>query len=184
MLHDRRSRTCQGRPGSYSFEAQDAAYYCEIGLTFTKTDACGGTEWPQVNTSWIRFAEGFEKCKQETGRSIFTSVEYCRPGEECLDWVGNLTNMWRDTSDIQANWDKVLYNADQNIMEAGALKRAQFPDPDMLEVGQIGLDYDEQKSHMSLWVVMTAPLLISADPTRMDPEVLELLKNDEVYAVN
>lgn len=111
-------------------------------------------------------------------------MEYCQPGSECLDWVGSLVNMWRDTSDIQANWDKVLYNADENIKEVDYLKPAQFPDPDMLEVGQIGLDYDEQKSHMSLWVVMTAPLLISADPSRMDPEVLALLTNDEALAIN
>jgi hypothetical protein len=64
----RGSRTCQQRPGSYAHELQDAATYCSWGLDYLKNDNCGGTNWPQENTSWINFKQGFDACFNQTGR--------------------------------------------------------------------------------------------------------------------
>jgi hypothetical protein len=74
----RGSRTCQQRPGSYSYELVDAATYCEWGLDYLKNDNCGGTNWPVENTSWIKFKQGFDKCYEDTGKYIVKSIEYCR----------------------------------------------------------------------------------------------------------
>ena len=68
----------QGRPGAYAHEALDAKTYCEWGLDYLKNDNCGGTNWPQENTSWINFQAGFDKCHKETGRYI------ARPPEPCF----------------------------------------------------------------------------------------------------
>ena len=43
---------------------------------------------------------------------------------------------------------------------------------------------DEQYTHISLWCLLTAPLLIGCDMTRLDPFTLSLLSNDEVLAVD
>jgi alpha-galactosidase len=47
-----------------------------------------------------------------------------------------------------------------------------------------GLTPDEQYTHISLWSLLAAPLLIGCDLTRLDAFTLNLLTNDEVLAVN
>ncbi|HSB55114.1 MAG TPA: hypothetical protein VLD58_12190, partial [Gemmatimonadales bacterium] len=43
---------------------------------------------------------------------------------------------------------------------------------------------DEQYSHITLWSLLAAPLLLGNDLTRLDPFTLSLLTNDEVIAVD
>ncbi len=66
-------------------------------------------------------------------------------------------------------------------------------DPDMLVVGKVGwgphlhptrLTPNEQYTHISLWCLLSAPLLIGCDMTQLDPFTSSLLSNDEVIAVN
>lgn len=66
-------------------------------------------------------------------------------------------------------------------------------DPDMMVVGVVGWgkDYhpsnltpDEQYTHMSAWCLMSVPLLLGCDLTKLDDFTLSLLTNDEVIAVN
>jgi hypothetical protein len=63
----------------------------------------------------------------------------------------------------------------------------------MLVVGWVGwgptlhptkLTPDEQYTHISLWALLSAPLLIGCDLERLDDFTLNLLTNDEVLAVN
>ncbi len=63
----------------------------------------------------------------------------------------------------------------------------------MLVVGLVGwgpnlhptrLTRDEQYTHISLWSLLSAPLLIGCDLSRIDPFTLNLLTNDEVIAVD
>ncbi|MGH7996435.1 MAG: NPCBM/NEW2 domain-containing protein, partial [Opitutaceae bacterium] len=65
-------------------------------------------------------------------------------------------------------------------------------DPDMLVVGEVGwghphptaLTPDEQYAHISLWCLLSAPLLIGCDLEHLDPFTLGLLTNDEVLAID
>jgi alpha-galactosidase len=43
---------------------------------------------------------------------------------------------------------------------------------------------DEQYSHISLWCLLSAPLLIGCDLEKLDPFTLNLLTNDEVLALD
>jgi alpha-galactosidase len=62
----------------------------------------------------------------------------------------------------------------------------------MLVVGQVGwgqphptkLTADEQYTHISLWCLLSAPLLIGCDLEKLDDFTLGLLSNDEVLAVD
>ncbi len=63
----------------------------------------------------------------------------------------------------------------------------------MLVVGKVGwgpnlhptrLTPNEQYTHISLWSLLSAPLLIGCDMTQLDPFTFSLLSNDEVIAVN
>ena len=40
----------------------------------------------------------------------------------------------------------------------------------MLEVGNRGLSYEEQRSQMTMWSIMAAPIMISSDVRNMSNE--------------
>ena len=63
----------------------------------------------------------------------------------------------------------------------------------MLVVGMVGwgekvrptrLTPNEQITHITLWSLLSSPLLIGCDMTQMDEFTLSLLTNDEVIDVN
>ena len=68
-----------------------------------------------------------------------------------------------------------------------------FNDPDMLEVGNDNLTYEENKSHFTLWSMMAAPLILGNDirafikedgTVDKDNKVLQILTNKDIIAIN
>ena len=57
-------------------------------------------------------------------------------------------------------------------------------DPDMLEIGNGGLSLTQQKTHFSLWAMIKAPLLLGCDITTISDDILTIIGNREVIAVN
>jgi alpha-galactosidase len=57
-------------------------------------------------------------------------------------------------------------------------------DPDMLEVGNGGMNHDEYLTHMTLWCILAAPLLAGNDLSKMSPDALAILINKEVIAID
>ncbi len=57
-------------------------------------------------------------------------------------------------------------------------------DPDMLEVGNGGLNEHENRAHFSMWCIMAAPLMAGNDLRNMKSEIKEILLNKEVIAVD
>jgi len=54
----------------------------------------------------------------------------------------------------------------------------------MLEIGNGQLTSDEVYTHMTLWCMLSAPLLIGCDMHKMDFFTISLFSNDEVLAVD
>lgn len=57
-------------------------------------------------------------------------------------------------------------------------------DPDMLEIGNGGMTPDEYRSHMALWAIQAAPLILGHDVRAMDAETRAILTNAAVIAVD
>ena len=180
----RGSRTCQGRPGSYSYELVDAATYCDWGLDYLKNDNCGGANWPALNTSWLRFKQGFEKCYNDTGRYIVSSIEYCKDPSGCGEWIANSANLWRTEGDIQNTWGSVKGNIHGQNDMAHVAKPGHFNDPDMLQIGNVGLTWVEQRTHMAYWCIASAPLLAGTDIVHATNATLAILTAAEYVMVN
>jgi alpha-galactosidase len=49
-------------------------------------------------------------------------------------------------------------------------------DPDMLEVGNGGLNNEQERTHFALWAAMKSPLLIGTDLSKIKPSSLNILK--------
>ena len=172
------TETCQGLPGSYGHEAQDAATYASWGIDYVKDDFCNTTgEDPQ--TQYTLMSQGIVA----SGRPMVFSLCDAGQGSPWM-WGPGISNLWRTTDDIQDSFDSMTSNLDSDAEHASAAGPGHWNDPDMLEVGNGGMSTDEYTSHFSLWAIVGAPLIAGNDLTSMTTDTTNILLNSEVIAVN
>jgi alpha-galactosidase len=202
--------TCGGCTGSWRHEQQDAQTYARWGFDYLKYDWCsyGGIadgkdphakdvpKWTQPGRTEVEVAkypyEVMGKFLRAQPRDIVFSL--CQYGmAEVWTWGGSVNgNCWRTTGDITDTWrsmSKIGFNQEKAAPYA---KPGNWNDPDMLIVGEVGwgnlhptrLAVDEQYTHISLWCLLSAPLLIGCDMEKFDDFTLNLLSNDEVLALD
>ncbi|XP_042489133.1 alpha-galactosidase 3 [Macadamia integrifolia] len=170
--------TCEVRPGSLFHENSDAELFASWGIDYLKYDNCFnlGIE-PEKRYPPMRDALNV------TGRKIFYSI--CEWGvDDPALWAGGVGNSWRTTGDINDSWASMTTIADLNDKWAAYAGPGGWNDPDMLEVGNGGMTYQEYRAHFSIWALMKAPLLIGCDVRNMTAQTMEIISNEEVIAVN
>ncbi len=127
------------------------------------------------------------------GRDIHYSL--CQYGMgEVWKWGATVDgNSWRTTGDITDTWESLSEIGFSQGKCSPYAAPGRWNDPDMLVVGWVGwgpalhytnLTPNEQYTHITLWSMLAAPLLIGCDLSQLDPFTLNLLTNDEVLAVN
>ena len=96
---------------------------------------------------------------------------------------------WRISGDVWDAWGGVIRNLKWLIKETnpqGYGPRIGWNDPDMLEVGNGGMNTEEYISHFSLWCVLKAPLILGNDLRSLSSESDEyyIITNKEAIAVD
>jgi alpha-galactosidase len=170
--------TCQKRPGSFDHELPDAKTYASWGVDYVKVDWC----YSEGLDPEVQYAK-FRDALAQAGRPIVFSI--CNWGVKApWRWGPKTGNLWRTTGDISDKYDSMsLIGFSQNGLEKFA-GPGHWNDPDMLEVGNGGMDRDEYRTHMALWALLSAPLLAGNDLRSMSAETKEMLTNREVLAVD
>jgi alpha-galactosidase len=172
------SRTCQGRPGSLGHEWQDAATYAAWGVDYVKVDWCYNDGLDA--TAQYRL---FRNALAATGRPMVLSI--CTWGlENPWDWGSDTGHLWRTTQDIDDRWSTLLQIIRENVVRAYAAGPGGWNDPDMLEVGNGGMNDAEYRTHFSLWAMMAAPLIAGNDLPHMSDATRDILLNSEVIAID
>lgn len=177
-------RTCAGFEGSYGHVRQDAQTFADWGVDYLKYDLCSGEYfYADADTVKRSYAEMGAALKA-TGRPIVYSL--CEYGRfDVGSWgrsVGG--HLWRTTGDITDDYATMArIGFDKNGDPANTGPNG-FNDPDMLEVGNGGMSEDEYTTHMTLWAMSAAPLLMGHDLRQTPPAMLRLLENREVIAVD
>ena len=178
------------RFGKYSFARPDARQWADWGFDYLKYD------W---NPNDLPAVQEMALALRATGRDMVYSLSNSAPLGHAAE-LGQWANSWRTTGDIWDTWDlpgpwqhgvsEIGFNQDP---WAGFGGPGHWNDPDMLVIGYVGwgpqlhvtrLTPAEQYSHLSLWCLLSAPLLIGCDLDRLDAFTLNLLTNDEVLAVD
>ncbi len=185
------AKTCAKYEGSLGHELQDAQTYAAWGIDYLKYDLCGlrvemkAAANPEAAhkimvDAYIKMRDALKS----TGRPIVYSL--CQYGDDAVwEWgpeVGG--NLWRTTGDINDHYSRM---AEIGFGQAGLARFAgpgHWNDPDMLEVGNGGMNTEEYRTHMSLWAILAAPLLSGNDLSKMTPETVALLTNKDVIAVD
>ncbi len=190
------AQTCAGYAGSLGHEAQDARMYAAWGVDFLKYDLCqfedemrkARAQRPDdpraarnlMIAAYRRMGEALEA----TGRPILYSL--CQYGlDQPWKWgpaVG--AGLWRTTGDIDDSYARM---SAIGFSQAGLAKFAgpgHWNDPDMLEIGNGRMSEDEYRTHMSLWVLLAAPLLAGNDLTHMSEADRGILTNKDAIAID
>jgi len=181
-------KTCGGHPGSRGYEYQDALTYAKWGVDYLKYDWCN-TEGLNAKGAYLTMRDALFAA----GRPIVFSI--CEWGDNRpWEWGKDIGHLWRTTGDITAIFDGqeghgtwnswgVLQILDmrENIRQYAGPDH--WNDPDMLEVGN-GMTIAEDRAHFSLWCIQAAPLIAGNDLRDMSPEVVDILTNNELIAID
>jgi len=172
------------RHGKYSFAVEDARQWAAWGFDYLKYD------WYPNDLGNTK--EMYEALKS-TGRDIVLSLSNSCPFAD-IPRIVEYANCVRTTGDIRDEWKKL---SNIGFIRQGAWAPYAGPghwmDADMLVVGKVGwgdnthdskLTADEQYSHITLWSMLSSPLLIGCDIAEMDDFTLSLLTNSEVIDVD
>lgn len=168
--------------GKYRFEQNDAQQMAAWGIDYLKYD------WRiDVNS-----AERMSDALKNSGRDIVYSISNSAPFSHASDWA-RLTNTFRTGPDIRDSWLSLYHSAFTLDKWAPYGGRGHWLDPDMMILGNVTtgsalhptrLTPDEQYSHVSLFSLLAAPLLIGCPIEQLDVFTLNLLTNDEVIEIN
>lgn len=167
--------------GLYGFEHQDADFFFnELGFDFIKIDYCGAGQMLDLDEE-ERYTTIVGAIRTASPKRHI-SVSICRwayPGT----WVKGLAHSWRISPDITPDWGGVRSCLDHNLYLSAYAGDGHYNDMDMLEMGR-GLSPDEENTHFGMWCIMSSPLLIGCDLTKIPERTLKLLTNKELIALN
>jgi len=177
-------KTCAGFTGSYGHVDQDARTFAEWGFDYLKYDLCSGEgifrTAAQVKLAYQQMGQAL----RATGRPIVYSL--CQYGRDRVGTWGRDVggHLWRTTGDIEdkyASMAAIGFDRNGDPANAGP---GGWNDPDMLEVGNGGMSEDEYRTHMTLWAMQAAPLMLGNDVRTMSPSTISLLENRGVIAID
>ena len=196
------TETCGEFAGSLGFERQDARTYAEWGVDYLKYDWCS---YGKV------FAEGTKGRKptvEDYARPYRLMSEALRAQDRdivhafCQYGMGDVQSWgreagaqcWRSHGDLKDAWGILMKAVDSYGDTAWKYTGPGFwCDPDMLVVGYLDTDKglhwsdltpNEQYTHITLWCMLNAPLLLGCDLNKLDDFTKGLLTNDDVLSVN
>ena len=181
-------KTCGGHPGSRGYEYQDALTYAKWGVDYLKYDWCN-TEGLNAEGAYLTMRDALFAA----GRPIVFSI--CEWGDnQPWEWGKDIGHLWRTTGDISAIFDgqeghgtwnswgvSQILDMRENIRQYAGPDH--WNDPDMLEVGN-GMTIAEDRAHFSLWCIQAAPLIAGNDLRDMSSEVIDILTNKELIAID
>ena len=185
-------KTCAGYDGSYGHELQDAKSYASWGVDFLKHDWCS-YESVADGTGPTKF-DGLERHKHpyslmrsaldKTNRDIVYSL--CQYGNgDVWKWGDDPDvkgNLWRTTGDIGPSYASMTSIGFAQSDHAPYAGPGHWNDPDMLFLH--ALKPNEQITHLTLWSLLAAPLLIGSDLSKVSDFTVDALCNDEMIDID
>src|SRR5262245_449724 len=200
--------TCQGFAASWQHEEQDAKTWAAWGVDYVKYDWCSYDQVAQGGGAGAGRRRNYDlatlKKPYQLIRTALDQLDRDMVLSMCQYGMGNVwewgaenginANVWRSTGDIRDNWPNVSrigfsQNGHETFTGPG-----HWNDTDMLVVGKVGWTYepqhdskltqDEQLTHVGLWSILAAPLILGCDLTKLDEFTTALLSNDEVLDID
>jgi len=171
--------------GRYHFAEKDAHQMADWGFDYLKYD------WEPIHEPDVReMAEAIRSSGHDIVYSLSNNAHRTLLRE--ISGVSQWANSWRITGDVHDNWRDVANSAFGQDAWAPYSRPGHYNDPDMLVVGNVGwghphpshLTPDEQYTQISMWSLLSAPLILGCDLRKLDPFTMGLITNDEVLDID
>ncbi len=158
----------------YSFVQNDVTQWAEWGIDYLKYD-WNPIELPETTLMYNTLAA--------SGRDIILSLSNSTPisNVQSLDQVAN---SYRTDGDISDSWSRMITEISDAAAWAPYAAPGHWSDPDMLEIGNGGMTDNEETTHISMWCMLEAPLLLGTNMTKIGSFELSLCTNAEVIALD
>jgi alpha-galactosidase len=179
---DAGTKTCAGYPGSLGHEDVDAQTWADWGVDYLKYDNCNNQS-DGSQADYIRRYTAMRDALRKTDRTIVYAICEWGTSQPWL-WGKEVGQLWRTTGDVNDEWPSLRSIIEKNAPLAPYAGPAHWNDPDMMEIGNGGMTDTEYRTHMSMWAVMAAPLLIGTDVRTASPATMAILGNKEIIAVD
>ena len=183
-----------GKPGAAAYVRSQADLLASWGVDYIKMDFVG-PGGGRVATDNRADIQQWRQALDATHRPIHLELSNSLSFDNAAVWQ-KYSNGWRIEGDIECyshcvgltNWA-----VRASLRWADAPKWAPFAGPghwndlDSLEIGNgasDGLSADEKQSVMTLWAIEASPLLLGTDLTKLVPEDVKMITNDEVLRVD
>lgn len=174
--------------GTWFFD-RDVKQWADWGFDYVKVD------WkPNDVPTTKRIAK--DLAEAQTKRSIVLSLSNAAPYENMSE-LSRFANLTRSTGDIHDNWGSLRSIGFSQGPWQRYVRPGHYPDPDMLQIGRIAtpnqqntsfrptrLTQAEQRTQMTLWSMLSAPLLIACDLENIDQFTKDLLCDKQLIAIN
>lgn len=208
IYEDAGSETCggfagSGRPdgGGKAHFLQDARLFASWGVDYLKLDGCN-VYVPKGENKKAVYRTAYQEesaALKRVGRPIIFSESapaYFQDTPDWYDvlgWVRQYGQLWREGTDITIfkskdpdapRFPSVMWNYDYNLPLGRFQSPGRWNDADFIIGGDSGLTLAETRSQLTLWSMMSAPLILSSDLNRLSPAAIAVLGNRAVLAVD
>ncbi len=200
--------------GLYGHIDQDIAlFFANWGFDFIKVDGCGlrayGADAAKVRSGQYRALppilnmDFVNRSDIPAVQALFGQINAALDRENpdgdyllslCIwgaadvrSWGKNVGNISRTSDDINPTWGRMLTNFDTAAKRAFYAHAGSWNDPDMLFIGKGDFDADhltEARSHMTMWAMINAPLMIGMDLRQAPQSLLDVFGNAQVIALD
>jgi alpha-galactosidase len=208
IYEDAGYETCDGLAGSgepngggKDYFVQDARLFASWGVDYLKLDGCRVyVPAGETRASTYRKAYAAQSAAlKTTGRPIVFSESApayfigTPDWYEVLTWVRDYGQLWREGSDIAnfnpkqpdaPRFNSVLWNYAYNLPLGRFQKPRNWNDPDFIIGGDSGMSLAETRSQLTLWSMMSAPLILSSDVDKLAPEAVTIIGNKAIIAID
>ena len=173
-------KTCGKYEGSYGHEQQDAEMYAKWGIDYLKYDWCSAANIYQPN-EYPAAIRKMHDALVHAGRPIVYSIH----GRGAVwEWAAAAgANLWRTTGDISDLYARMIaIGFGQSGLEKFA-GPGHWNDPDYL-VPNAGMTASQAQSQFTLWAILAAPLVVSADLMTMPEWTRRMLLNQTAIGID
>ncbi|KAK3244684.1 hypothetical protein CYMTET_45712 [Cymbomonas tetramitiformis] len=193
-------------PGSQWHVSEDAHWLGYAGMDYLKEESCCSSQNHSVAIrEYENMRDALDATTRFTNRSVFFSV--CGRGSWYAPVGASLGNSWC-VAKHGSHWGALSNSINENAALWNFSRPGAWNDPDLLQGTGVGSNdlpqnprgcYDprqaphthdwyvteeQSRAQFSMWAVMSAPLLISADVGQVSQYSLETWGNEEVIAVS
>jgi alpha-galactosidase len=201
LYTDAGSEGCGGaHQGSYGHYQQDVNTFAAWGFDAVKVDFCGGVrQGLEPAGAYAAFHEAI--LRNSSHRPMLLSIcDYLQPGQFAAE-VPSLPNSsfssytfgpssgnsWRTDTDVgipgSVEFGSVLRNLDADAAQPEAAGPGHWNDPDYLGPDQ-GMSAAQFRSQFSMWAMLAAPLMVSANLISLSSASQTTISNREAISID